>query len=134
MVLMACASQKPKIRRYELTFKKVDHFVVERFEVGVLEFEPYILPGGYIPLYHFPVYLEGEKEGNFYVNVYGSPEELNPFKFKKVSKKFLYQQQLLWVLEEKTQENPHKILKRYDGAPDYSQIKKDVIAILSTRR
>jgi hypothetical protein len=131
---LSCASRGPEVRRYELSFKKIDHFLVENHEVGVLEFEPYILPGGYIPIYHFPVYLESKREKDFYVNIYGSPQELDPFKFKNVSKKFLYQQKLLWVLEEKTEENPHKILKRYDSSPTYEQIKKDVIAILSAKR
>ncbi len=134
LALIACASQQVGIRRHELSFKKVDHFIVHSFEVGVLEFEPCILPGGYIPIYHFPIYLEAEKDRDIYVNVYGSPEELNPFRFDKVSKKFLYQQELLWILEEKTEENLHRILKRYDSAPNYPQIKNDVIEILSGRR
>jgi hypothetical protein len=108
--------------------------MVENFEVGVLEFEPCILPGSYIPVYHFPVYLEGERKYDFYVNVYGSPQDLDPFRFKNVSREFLYKQQFLWILEEKTKEEPHKILKRYEKGPTYNQIKKDVIAILSKRR
>jgi hypothetical protein len=134
LFLMSCASREPKIESYELRFKKVDHFMANEFEVGVLEFEPCILPGAYIPVYHFPVYLRGEKERDFYVNVYGSPDQTDPFKFKEVSKGFLYQQELLWVLEEKTQKDSHKILKRYDSAPSYPQIKKDVVEILSTKR
>ena len=108
--------------------------MVENFEVGVLEFEPCILPGGYIPIYHFPIYYQGEKKRDFYVNAYGSPEQMAPFEFRDISKKFLYQQELLWTLEEKTEQEPHKIFKRYDSAPAYSQVKKDVIAILSSKR
>jgi hypothetical protein len=108
--------------------------MVNEFEVGALEFEPCILPGGYIAIYHFPVYLEGAKRRDFYVNVYGSPDQMDAFKFKKVSRKFLYQHELLWVLEERTEEKLHDVLKRYDSAPSYAQIKEDVIEILSMKR
>jgi len=134
LVSVHCASHQPKSGKYEISFKKIDHFLVENYEVGVLEFEPYIMPGSYIPIYHFPVYLEGERKRDFYVNVYGSSQELDPFKFKNVSKEFLYQQQFMWVLEERTEQEPHTILKRYDRSPTYNQIKEDVIAILSIKR
>lgn len=134
LLLIGCASREPKIESYQLTFKKIDHFMVNDFEVGVLEFETWILPGGYIPLYHFPVYLRGERNRDLYANVYGGPDQMDAFKFKKVSKEFLYQQELLWVLEEKTEKHPHKIWKKYDSAPDYPQIKNDVIEILSISR
>lgn len=134
LLLISCASREPKIESYQLTFKKIDHFMVDDFEVGVLEFETCILPGGYIPLYHFPVYLRGERNRDLYVNVYGGPDQMDAFKFKKVSKGFLYQQELLWVLEERIEQKPHKILKKYERSPTYNQIKEDVIAILSKER
>ena len=129
-----CASQQPKTGKYEISFKKIDHFMVGKYEVGVLEYELCILPGSYIPVYHFPVYLEGERKRDLYVNVYGSTRELDPFKFKTVSKKFLDQPQLMWILEEKIEQKPNKILKRYEKGPTYNQIKEDVIAILSAKR
>jgi hypothetical protein len=134
LIVMNCAFRQPEVGRYEISCKKIDHFLVENYEVGVLEFEPCILPGSYIPVYHFPVYLEGERKQDLYVNVYGSPQELDPFKFKSVSKEFLHQPQLMWILEERIEQKPHIILKRYEKYPTYNQIKEDVIAILSAKR
>ena len=134
LLLAGCASRASKVETYELRCKRIDHFMLDGLEVGVLEFEPCILPGGYIPIYHFPVYLGGEKNRDLYVNAYGSPDQMDAFEFETVSKSFLYQQQLLWVLEERTEDEPHEILKRYPAAPDYQQIKDDVIAVLSARR
>ncbi|MGB2697265.1 MAG: hypothetical protein WBD28_05315 [Candidatus Zixiibacteriota bacterium] len=134
LILINCAFRQPGVGRYEISCKNIDHFLVENYEVGVLEFEPCILLGRYMPVYHFPVYLEGERKHDFYVNVYGSSRELDPFRFKNVSREFLYQQQFLWILEERIEQKPHKILKKYERSPTYNQIKEDVIAILSKKR
>lgn len=122
-----CAGSKVKKREFELKFKKIDHFFVGKYEVGALEYESVILPKGFIQRYHFPVYVEGQREKDFYLNIYGDLEEFKVFAYKKVSVEFLFSQPLLWILEEKTLEDPHLIIKKYDGPVSYENVKKDLI-------
>lgn len=129
--ILACAPAVEKKTTLEIPFKKIDHFTVGRYEVGALEYEPYILPSGYIQLYYFPVYVEGKRIRDFYVNLYGNPEDFQVFSQKKVSKVFILNQPFLWLLEEKTPEDPHLIKRRYEGAVEYERIKEDLIKILS---
>ena len=131
LFVCACAPAREKKTSLEIPFKKIDHFMVGRYEVGVLEYEPYMLPSGYIQLYHFPVYVEGKRTRNFYVNLYGNPEDFQVFAKKKLSKHLILNQPFLWLLEEKTEQDPHLIKKRYEGAVEYEKIKEDLIKILS---
>lgn len=105
--------------------------MVGRYEVGALEYEPYILPAGFIQLYHFPVYVDGKRTRDFYVNLYGDPDDFQIFAKKKLTKYFVLNQPFLWLLEEKTPEDPHLIKKRYEDAVEYEKIKEDLIRILS---
>lgn len=130
LLILSCAPSQVKEKSFELKFKKIDHFMVDKYEVGVLEYELYILPQGFIQRYHFPVYVQGERKRDFYLNIYGNLEDFKTFAYKKVSEKYLYTQQLLWILEEKTDEDSHLVLKRYDGPVNYQQVKEDVIKIL----
>ena len=130
LIIWACASAREKKTSLEIPFKKIDHFMVGKYEVGALEYEPYMLPSGYIQLYHFPVYVEGKRTRNFYVNLYGNPEDFQVFAKKKLSKRFILNQPLLWLLEEKTEQDPHLIKKRYEGAIEYEKIKEDLIKII----
>ena len=104
--------------------------MVGRYEVGALEYEPHMLPSGYIQLYYFPVYVEGKRTRDFYVNLYGDPEDFQVFSKKKISKRFILNQPFLWLLEEKTEEDPHLIKRRYDSAVEYEKIKEDLTEIL----
>jgi len=130
LLILNCASSQVKEESFKLKFKKIDHFMVDEYEVGVLEYEPYILPQGFIQRYHFPIYVQGERKRDFYLNIYGNLEDFKTFAYKKVSEKYLYTQQLLWILEEKTEGDPPLVLKRYDESVDYQQVKEDVIKIL----
>lgn len=129
--ILACAPVGQKKTTLEIPFKKIDHFMVGRYEVGALEYEPYMLPSGYIQLYYFPVYVEGKRIRDFYVNLYGNPEDFQVFSQRKVSKDFILNQPFLWLLEEKTEKDPHLVKKRYEGAVEYNRIKEDLIKILS---
>jgi len=131
VLICSCAPVREKKTRLEIPFKKIDHFMVGRYEVGAIEYEPYMLPSGYIQLYYFPVYVEGERIRDFYVNLYGDPEDFQLFAKKKLSKEFILNQPFLWLLEEKIEEDPHLIRKRYDGPVEYEEIKEDLIWILS---
>jgi len=131
LFILACTSVREKKTSLEIPFKKIDHFMVGRYEVGALEYEPYMLPSGYIQLYHFPVYVEGKRTRDFYVNLYGNPEDFQVFAKKKLSKHLMLNQPFLWLLEENTEEDPHLIKKRYEGAVEYEKIKEDLIKILS---
>ena len=131
LFILACASVREKKTSLEIPFKTIDHFMVGGYEVGALEYEPYMLPSGYVQLYHFPVYLEGKRTRNFYVNLYGNPEDFQVFAKKKLSKHLILNQPFLWLLEEKTEQDPHLIKKRYESAVEYSRIKEDLIKILS---
>jgi hypothetical protein len=133
LFVLACGSARKKQVNIDVKFKKIDHFIVEIYEVGVLKYEPYILPEGKILLYHFPVYLAGSKVRDFYVNLYGIPEDFVIFSKNRVSEEELKNMSLLWLLEEKTENKPYQVLKRYEGTPTYQQIKKDVIEILSQK-
>jgi hypothetical protein len=105
--------------------------MVGEYEVGALEYEPYMLPSGYVQLYYFPVYEEGRKTRDFYVNLYGDPDDFQLFAKKKVSKDFIMNQPFLWLLEERTPDNPHLIRKRYEGTVEYEKIKEDLTKLLS---
>ena len=129
--ILACAPASEKKTTLEIPFKKIDHFMVGRYEVGALEYEPYMLPSGYIQLYYFPVYVEGKRIRDFYVNLYGNPEDFQVFSQRKVSKDFILNQPFLWLLEEETEKDPHLVKKRYEGAVEYNRIKEDLIKILS---
>jgi len=131
VLICYCAPVREKKTRLEIPFKKVDHFMVGRYEVGAIEYEPYVLPSGYVQLYYFPVYVEGKRIRDFYVNLYGDPEDFQLFAKKKLSKEFILNQPFLWLLEEKIEEDPHLIKKRYDGPAEYEEIKEDLIWILS---
>lgn len=131
LLIWACAPARERKTSLEIPFKKIDHFMVGRYEVGALEYEPYMLPPGYIQLYHFPIYIEGKRTSDFYVNLYGNPEDFQLFAKKKLSKHFILNQPFLWLLEEKTEEDPHLIKKRYKGAVEYEEIKQDLIKILN---
>ena len=131
LFVCACAPAREKKTSLEILFKKIDHFMVGKYEVGVLEYEPYMLPSGYIQLYHFPVYVEGKRTRDFYVNLYGNPEDFQLFAKKKLSKHLILNQPFLWLLEEKTEQDPHLMKKRYEGAVEYERIKEDLIKILS---
>ncbi len=130
LFIWVCAPAREKKTSLEIPFEKIDHFMVGRYEVGALEYEPYMLPSGYIQLYHFPVYVEGKRIRNFYVNLYGNPEDFQVFAKKKLSKHFVLNQPFLWLLEEKTEEDPHLIKKRYEDAVEYEKIKEDLIKII----
>ena len=131
LIIWACAPAREKKSSLEIPFKRIDHFMVGKYEVGALEYEPYMLPSGYIQLYYFPVYLEGERTRDFYVNLYGNPDDFQLFAKKKVSRYFIMNQPFLWLLEEKTPEDPHLIRKRYEGAVEYERIKEDLTKLLS---
>jgi hypothetical protein len=103
LVICSCAPARDKKTSLEIPFKKIDHFMVGRYEVGALEYEPYMLPSGYVQLYHFPVYVEGKRTRDFYVNLYGNPEDFQLFGKKKLAKHFVLNQPFLWLLEEKTE-------------------------------
>jgi hypothetical protein len=64
------------------------------------------------------------------VNLYESPDDFELFPEKKGSKYPVLNQPFLWLLEEKTPEDPHRIKKGYEGAVEYEKIKKDLISIL----
>jgi hypothetical protein len=130
LLLLGCATSQVKEKSFELKFKKIDHFMVDEYEVGVLEYEPYILPQGFIQRYHFPIYVQEERKRDFYLNIYGNLEDFRTFAYKKVSENYLNNQQLLWILEEKTEGDPHLVLKRYYGPVNYQRVKEDVIKIL----
>lgn len=129
--ILVCAPATEKKTALEIPFKKIDHFMVGKYEVGAIEYEPYMLPAGYIQLYYFPVYVEGKRIRDFYVNLYGNPEDFQIFGEKKVTKQFVLNQPFLWLLEEKTEKDPHLVKKRYEGAVEYERIKEDLIKILS---
>ena len=131
LIICACAPAREKKISLEIPFKRIDHFMVGKHEVGALEYEPYMLPSGYIQLYYFPVYLEGERTRDFYVNLYGNPDDFQLFAKKKVSRYFIMNQPFLWLLEEKTPEDPHLIRKRYEGAVEYERIKEDLTKLLT---
>ena len=131
LVTCVCAPARERKTSLEIPFKKIDHFMVGRYEVGALEYEPYMLVSGYIQLYYFPVYLEGKRTRDFYVNLYGSPDDFELFAEKKGSKYLVLNQPFLWLLEEKTPENPHLIRKRYEGTVEYEKIKEDLTKLLS---
>jgi hypothetical protein len=131
LFIWSCAPARQRETTLEIPFKKIDHFMVGRYEIGALEYEPYMLPSGYIQLYHFPVYVEGQRTRDFYVNLYGNPEDFQLFAKKKLSKHLILNQPFLWLLEEKTEQDPHLIKKRYEGAVEYKRIKEDLINILS---
>ncbi len=131
LIIWACAPARERKTSLEIPFKKIDHFMVGRYEVGALEYEPYMLPSGYIQLYYFPVYVEGKKTRDFYVNLYGNPEDFQIFAKKKLTKYFVLNQPFLWLLEEKTEGDPHLIKIRYESAVEYEKIKEDLIKILS---
>ena len=133
LFILACGSARKKKDSIEIKFKKIDRFLVETYEVGVLKYEPYILPEGKILRYHFPVYSFGKKVREFQVNLYGIPEDFVAFSQKKLSEEKLKQMSLLWLLEERTKNKPYRVLKRYEGTPTYQKIKKDIIEILSKR-
>ncbi|MCJ7507906.1 MAG: hypothetical protein MUO85_04145 [candidate division Zixibacteria bacterium] len=133
LLTLACGFARKKETSVEVNFKRIDRFFVEIYEVGVLKYEPYILPEGKILLYHFPVYLAGDKVRDFYVNLYGIPEDFVAFSKQRVSEEELKRMSLLWLLEEKTKNKPYQVLKRYEGTPAYQEIKKDVIEILSEK-
>jgi hypothetical protein len=86
LFIWACAPARQKKTTLEIPFKKIDHFMVGRYEVGALEYEPYMLPSGYIQLYYFPVYIEGKRIRDFYVNLYGNPEDFFVFGKKRPKK------------------------------------------------
>ena len=130
LFILVCAPAREKKASLEIPFKKIDHFMVGKCEVGALEYEPYMLPSGYIQLYYFPVYVEGKRTRNFYVNLYGNPEDFQLFAKKKLSKHFVLNQPFLWLLEEKTEQDPHLIKKRYEGTVEYEKIKEDLIKII----
>ena len=69
LIVWACAPARDKKTSLEIPFQKIDHFVVGECEVGALEYEPYMLPSGYVQLYYFPVYKAGERAREFYVNL-----------------------------------------------------------------
>jgi len=129
--ILACAPATENKTTLEIPFKKIGHFMVGRYEVGAIEYEPYILPAGYIQLYYFPVYVEDKRIRDFYVNLYGNPEDFQIFGKKKVTKQFIMNQPFLWLLEEKTEKDPHLVKKRYEGAVEYERIKEDLVKILS---
>lgn len=129
--ILACAPATENKTTLEIPFKKIDHFMVGRYEVGAIEYEPYMLPAGYIQLYYFPVYVEDKRIRDFYVNLYGNPEDFQIFGKKKVTKQFILNQPFLWLLEEKTEKDPHLLKKRYQGAVEYERIKEDLVKILS---
>jgi hypothetical protein len=131
LFICACAPAREKKTSLEIPLKKIDHFMVGRYEVGALEYEPYMLPSGCIRLYYFPVYVENKRIRDFYVNLYGNPEDFQVFRKKKLTKHFVLNQPFLWLLEEKTEEEPHLIKKRYEGTVGYEEIKQDLIRILS---
>jgi hypothetical protein len=131
LLTCACAPATDKKTSLEIPFEKIDHFMVGRYEVGALEYEPHMLPSGYVQLYYFPVYEAGKRTREFYVNLYGNPDDFQLFAEKKVSRYFIMNQPFLWLLEEKTPEDPHLIKKRYAGAVEYEEIKEDLIRILS---
>jgi hypothetical protein len=131
LIIWACAPARERKTSLEIPFKKIDHFMVGKYEVGALEYEPYMLPSGYLQLYYFPVYEEGKRTRDFYVNLYGSPDDFELFAQKKVSKYLVMNQPFLWLLEEKTPENPHLIRKRYEGTVKYQKIKEDLTKLLS---
>lgn len=128
---LACAPATENKTTLEIPFKKIDHFMVGKYEVGAIEYEPYMLPAGYIQLYYFPVYVEDKRIRDFYVNLYGNPEDFRIFGKKKVTKQFIMNQPFLWLLEEKTEKDPHLVKKRYEGAVEYERIKRDLVEILS---
>ncbi len=130
IIILGCAGSQVKEKEFKLKFKKIDHFFVGKYEVGTLEYEPVILPKEFIRRYHFPVYVGGKRERDFYLNIYGELEEFKIFAYKKVSQGFIFSQPLLWILEEKTSEDPHLIIKKYDGPISYKKVKKDLIRIL----
>ena len=130
LIVWACAPAREKKTSLEIPFKKIDHFMMGKYEVGVLEYEPYLLASGYIQLYYLPVYEDGKRTREFYVNLYGNPDDFQLFAEKKVSKYFVMNQPFLWLLEEKTPVDPHLIKKRYAGAVEYEEIKEDLIRIL----
>ncbi|MCJ7577218.1 MAG: hypothetical protein MUO91_02075 [candidate division Zixibacteria bacterium] len=129
--ILACAPATENKTTLEIPFKKIGHFMVGRYEVGAIEYEPYMLPAGYIQLYYFPVYVEDKRIRDFYVNLYGNPEDFQIFGKKKVTKQFIMNQPFLWLLEEKTEKDPHLVKKRYEGAVEYERIKEDLVKILS---
>jgi hypothetical protein len=129
--ILACAPATENKTTLEISFKKIGHFMVGRYEVGAIEYEPYMLPAGYIQLYYFPVYVEDKRIRDFYVNLYGNPEDFQIFGKKKVTKQFILNQPFLWLLEEKTEKDPHLLRKRYEGAVEYERIKEDLVKILS---
>lgn len=129
--ILACAPATENKTTLEIPFKKIGHFMVGRYEVGAIEYEPYMLPAGYIQLYYFPVYVEDKRIRDFYVNLYGNPEDFQIFGKKKVTKQFILNQPFLWLLEEKTEKDPHLLKKRYQGAVEYERIKEDLVKILS---
>ena len=133
LFVLACGLARKKKDTMEVKFKKVDHFIVKTYEVGVLKYEPYILPEGKILRYHFPVYLAGKKIKEFQVNLYGIPEDFVAFSQKRILEEKLKDMSLLWLLEERTENKPYKVLKRYEGTPTYQEIKKDIIEILSEK-
>jgi hypothetical protein len=129
--ILACAPATENKTTLEIPFKKIDHFMVGKYEVGAIEYEPYMLPSGYIQLYYFPVYVEDKRIRDFYVNLYGNPDDFQVFGKKKVTKQFIMNQPFLWLLEEKTEKNPQLVKKRYEGAVEYERIKADLVKILS---
>jgi hypothetical protein len=133
LLALACGLARKKETSVEIEFTKVDRFIVGIYEVGALKYKPYILPEGKILLYHFPVYLAGNKVRDFYVNLYGIPEDFVAFSKQRISEEELKNMSLLWLLEEKTKNKPYQVLKRYEGAPTYQEIKKDIIEILGQR-
>jgi len=126
----SCASTQ-KTTQIKVEFKKIDHFFVGDWEVGALEYEPVIRAEGSILRYQFPVYKEGKRVRDFYVYVYGNPNEFALFKGQKVSPSFLENSNLLWLLEEKTDKEPHLIIKKFEKVPTYQQIKSDLSLLLS---
>ena len=132
--VLSCATPKLKEKTFELKFEKIDHFMVDKYEVGALEHELCFLPTGFFQRYHFPIYVQGERKRDFYLNIYGKLEDFKAFAYQKVSENYIYTQPLLWVLEEKTAEDPHLVLKRYDGPVSYKQVKEDVVKILKSGR
>ncbi len=133
-MFLGCAGPQIKREEFKLKFKKKDHFFVEKYEVGALEYEPVILPKGFIQRYHFPVYVKGKRERDFNLNIYGDLEEFKTFAYQKVSDEFILSQPYLWILEEETQENPHLIVKKYDGPVPYEVVKEDLIKVLRGSR
>lgn len=133
LLTLSCIAARKKQDKLEIEFKRIDHFIAGIYEIGALKYEPYILPEGKILLYHFPVYLAGEKVRDFQVNLYGIPEDFVAFSREKIPEEKLKDMSLLWLLEERTKNKPYQVLRRYEGTPTYQQIKKDIIEILGEK-